>query len=146
MGYLNLPRNNFLNYQIILNKRDKSGSISCSELTKLFEKLGFHPSDDELEALLKQADTGRDGSIQFNEFKALMADQYDRKLSPAEIQKVFDYFDQDNSGFISVDELREAFKALGKPCTPNEFERMMSKIDQDGSGKISVDEFSKLVA
>jgi Ca2+-binding EF-hand superfamily protein len=115
-------------------------------LSKLFEKLGFHPSDEELEALLRQADTSRDGTIEFNEFKVLMGEKYAQKLSPAEIQRVFEYFDQDGSGFISVDELKEAFKALGKPCMPNEFERMLSKIDTDGSGKISVDEFSKLLA
>lgn len=74
-----------------------------------------------------------------------MAAQLTKKFTREEVQKVFEYFDKDQSGSISRDELEQVFKALGKTCTPGEFETILSKVDNDHSGKLNIDEFERIV-
>ena len=57
--------------------RDGSGSIDSSELRKLLESMGQHPSEEEVEALIRSVDgTGnceKDGRIQLREFLLMYA-------------------------------------------------------------------------
>ena len=61
-------------------------------------------------------------------------------------REVFDMFDADGSGTISMRELGYAFQAMGKKVTPDELDKMMKIVDKDHSGEIEYDEFLSLVA
>ena len=54
---------------------DGSGSISVIELNGLCEKLGLKVKDDELRALMKLMDRDGSGSVDFEEFATVMAEQ-----------------------------------------------------------------------
>jgi len=56
-----------------------------------------------------------------------------------ELEQVFASFDTDKSGFISLDELREALRALN--ISTMESKEFMAGIDTDGDGLISMQEF-----
>lgn len=51
---------------------DNSGSISRTEVRKIMKKLGQKLSDEELDAMMEEVDTDKDGQIDFNEFKSMM--------------------------------------------------------------------------
>jgi calmodulin len=51
---------------------DNSGSISRKEMKKLMKKLGQALSDEELDAMMEEVDTDKDGQIDFEEFKSMM--------------------------------------------------------------------------
>lgn len=51
---------------------DGSGSIDRKELKMLMKKLGQALSDGELDAMMDEVDTNKDGEISFEEFKAMM--------------------------------------------------------------------------
>merc|ERR1719510_2535152 len=51
---------------------DNSGKISKAELAGLFKKLGEEVTDDEVRAMLNDADKNDDALIDFDEFKQLM--------------------------------------------------------------------------
>ena len=51
---------------------DGSGSISRSEMKKLLKKLGQTLSDAELDAMMDEVDTDKNGEIDFEEFKNMM--------------------------------------------------------------------------
>jgi Ca2+-binding EF-hand superfamily protein len=51
---------------------DGSGSISKSEMKKLMKKLGQTLSDAELDAMMDEVDTDKNGEIDFEEFKNMM--------------------------------------------------------------------------
>ena len=57
--------------------RDGSGSIDAVELKALLKAMDQHPSPLELEELLQQMDTDGNGVIDFNEFAAVMGDQFE---------------------------------------------------------------------
>jgi len=46
--------------------RDKSGSVSLAEIKPTLYSLGL--ADDEIEALVAQHDSNKDGELQFDEF------------------------------------------------------------------------------
>nr|VDD56251.1 unnamed protein product [Brassica oleracea] len=64
--------------------------------------------------------------------------------NPEELKKVFDQFDSNGDGKISVGELGGVFKAMGTSYTESELNRALEDVDTDRDGFINVDEFSAL--
>ncbi|WZZ10983.1 hypothetical protein YC2023_096904 [Brassica napus] len=64
--------------------------------------------------------------------------------NPEELKKVFDQFDSNGDGKISVAELGGVLKAMGTSYTETELNRVLEDIDADRDGYINVDEFSTL--
>ncbi|OMO49897.1 Calcium-binding EF-hand [Corchorus capsularis] len=62
----------------------------------------------------------------------------------AELEKVFNQFDANKDGKISVSELADVLKAMGSSYSSEELERVMEDIDTDKDGFISLSEFSTL--
>ncbi|KAL3615351.1 hypothetical protein CASFOL_041012 [Castilleja foliolosa] len=59
-----------------------------------------------------------------------------------EVRKVFERFDANSDGKISVDELRGVLSALGSDTSADEVARMMQEIDTDKDGHINLQEFA----
>lgn len=62
--------------------------------------------------------------------------------NPDEIEKVFNQFDANGDGKISVAELGEALKAQGITVMPKDLQRVIEDLDSDRDGFISVKEFA----
>lgn len=86
-----------------------------------------------------------DGEISFGEFVRVMGAQFYRKYTNEEIREAFAYFDRDNSGYISVDELNEVMSKMGRHYSKNELDRMVRAVDTDGNGRIEINEFTRLL-
>ena len=71
--------------------------------------------------------------------------QSKRKFTSDEVKKAFDFFDKDNSGFISMDELRQVLVKMGRHVNDDELARIFNSIDKDANGKISIDEFAQML-
>ena len=61
-----------------------------------------------------------------------------------ECKEIFDYFDTDKDGEITLEELGELLRALGENPTEKELQKMMDQIDDDKSGRINFKEFLEL--
>ncbi|KAI8019958.1 hypothetical protein LOK49_LG04G01668 [Camellia lanceoleosa] len=59
-----------------------------------------------------------------------------------EVRKVFNRFDTNSDGKISLTELVHVMKALGSDTSEVDVKRMMEEIDTDHDGFISLDEFA----
>lgn len=60
-----------------------------------------------------------------------------------EVRKIFDKFDTNGDGKISVSELRSVFKALGVHRTSSEeIKEAVTEIDKDGDGAVDLHEFA----
>jgi thioredoxin 1 len=62
-------------------------------------------------------------------------------LTPAEVRAVFDSFDSDGSGALSVAELTAAVRSLGVRFPPDELQALVAELDVDRSDTIEWPEF-----
>ncbi|CAH8258064.1 unnamed protein product [Arabidopsis lyrata] len=61
-----------------------------------------------------------------------------------ELKKVFDQFDSNGDGKISVSELGNVFKSMGTSYTEEELNRVLDEIDIDRDGFINQEEFATI--
>jgi calmodulin len=93
---------------------DGDGTITTKELGEMMRSLGQSPTDAELRDMINEVDEDGNGTIEFNEFRAMM-ERKTRDTDPEEeLKEAFKLFDKDGSGTISTQELREVMKSLGR--------------------------------
>ncbi|KAL6999294.1 Calcium-dependent protein kinase 19 [Sarracenia purpurea var. burkii] len=112
---------------------DKNGTITYEELKAGLARLGSKLTEAEVKQLMEAADVNGNGTIDYIEF--ISATMHRHKLERDEhIYKAFQYFDRDNSGFITRDELETAMKdyGMGDKATIKE---IMSEVDTDNKRK-----------
>jgi len=121
------------------------GDITADELGHVMKSLGLNPSDAELLDIVAEADVNKDGVINFEEFLTLMSQTVKETDTEQELISAFRVFDQDNSGFISTDELRNVLKSLGENMTEAEIDDMLQMADKNGDGQIDYHEFASIM-
>uniref|UniRef100_A0A5B7AAA8 non-specific serine/threonine protein kinase n=1 Tax=Davidia involucrata TaxID=16924 RepID=A0A5B7AAA8_DAVIN len=122
---------------------DKSGTITYEELKTGLARLGSKLSEAEVQQLMEAADVDGNGTIDYIEF--ITATMHRHKLERDEhLYKAFRYFDKDNSGFITRDELETAMKeyGMGDEATIRE---IISEVDTDNDGRINYEEFCTMM-
>ncbi len=107
--------------------------------------IGEAPTDAEIQAIMKDIDANKDGTIDFNEFLSLMSRR--SKVSGAtmeqdELRHVFRVFDKDGNGTINLEELKTVMKNLGEGLSDEECRLMIKEADADGNGVIDFDGMS----
>ncbi|CAH2080200.1 unnamed protein product [Thlaspi arvense] len=67
------------------------------------------------------------------------------KLKVELLKEQFRSLDVDQTGFISVPELRYAMESIGEKITGDEVKEMIREVDLDGDGRLNYDEFAKVM-
>jgi len=85
------------------------------------------------------ADIDKDGSgtIDFEDFLAMMTTKMGERDSREEILKAFRLFDDDETGKISFKNLKRVAKELGENMTDEELQEMIDEADRDGDGEVN---------
>ncbi|KAL2322655.1 hypothetical protein Fmac_027034 [Flemingia macrophylla] len=129
---------------------DKSGAITYEELKAGLQRLGSKLTEAEVKQLMEAADVDGNGSIDYIEF--ITATMHRHKLErDDQLFKAFQYFDKDNSGFITRDELETAMKeyGMGDDATIKEIisevDTIISEVDTDHDGRINYEEFCAMM-
>ncbi|KAI3816966.1 hypothetical protein L1987_10751 [Smallanthus sonchifolius] len=121
---------------------DGSGFITYEELKTGLSKLGSRLAESEIQ-LLEAADVDKNGTIDYIEF--ITATMHRHKLDREEnLYKAFQFFDKDNSGFITRDELKQSMTqyGMGDEATINE---VLGDVDTDKDGTINYEEFATMM-
>ncbi|CAL0317475.1 unnamed protein product [Lupinus luteus] len=122
---------------------DNSGTITYEELRAGLQRLGSKLTETEVQQLMEAADVDGNGTIDYIEF--ITATMHRHRLEKDEhLHKAFQYFDKDNSGFITRDELETAMKeyGMGDKATIKE---IISEVDADNDGRINYEEFRTMM-
>jgi len=124
---------------------DHSGTIDIRELKAAMRALGFEMKKEEVKKLL--ADLDKDGNSQINldEFTQMMTGKMSSRDSAEEIQKVFQLFDEDKTGFITFKNLKKVCQELGENLTDQDIQEMIDEADRDNDGQISQEEFFRIM-
>jgi len=120
---------------------DGSGTIDPKELKAAMQSLGFEAKNQTIYQMIADIDKDGDGTIDFEEFVGMMTAKMSDKDSREGIQKVFNLFDDDSTGKISLRNLKRVAKELGETMTDAELLEMIERADLDGDGEINPDEF-----
>ncbi|XVF63622.1 hypothetical protein PTKIN_Ptkin09bG0101400 [Pterospermum kingtungense] len=118
---------------------DRSGTITLEELRVGLARLGSKLTESEIKQLMDAADVDKSGTIDYIEF--VTATMHRHRLEREDnIVKAFQFFDKDNSGFITRDELRQAMTeyGMGDEATIDE---VIEDVDTDKDGRINLEEF-----
>lgn len=134
--------------------RNHSGAIDAAELREAFTMLGQNLSDEEVEALMEEGDLTRDGKLSFDEFVGLLVGRLGagkgrgsrQEASKEQLRRVFEFFDEDKTGFITAEELKHVLELLGDGRVSLQDARaMVEYCDENGDGKIDLAEFESLM-
>jgi Ca2+-binding EF-hand superfamily protein len=79
------------------------------------------------------------GAIEFSEFVTMMTEQTEepQNVCSEQFRKVFNTFDKDGNGLITVKEFKKAMAGLGKKLSEKKVKKIMKEVDLDGDGCIN---------
>jgi centrin-3 len=107
--------------------------------------LGFDVKKQEVLSLMKEYDREGTGQIEYHDFLEIMTQKIGERDPIEEIMKAFKLFDEDNSGKISLRNLRRVARELGENLSDDELQAMIDEFDKDGDGEISQQEFLNIM-
>ncbi|XP_059668424.1 calcium-dependent protein kinase 32-like [Cornus florida] len=123
---------------------DNKGKINIDELRVGLHKLGHHIPDADIQILMEAGDVNNDGYLDCGEFVAISV--HLRKLgSDDHLLKAFEFFDQNQSGYIEVEELRGALADEVDTHNDEVINAIMQDVDTDKDGRISYEEFAAMM-
>lgn len=127
---------------------DADGSLTHLELAALLRSLGIKPSGDQVYVMLNNMDANGNGAVEFDELvSAIMPDINEQILGNQEkLLDVFNSFDRDGNGYITLAELAGSMAKMGQALTYKELKEMLEEADTDGDGVISFNEFTAIMA
>ncbi|KAK9532143.1 hypothetical protein VZT92_009545 [Zoarces viviparus] len=124
---------------------DKDHEIDYHELKVAMRALGFEVKKVDVLKILKDYDREGNGKISFEDFSEVVTDRILERDPAEEITKAFRLFDDDESGKISLRNLRRVARELGENVSDEELRSMIDEFDADGDGEINQQEFLSIM-
>ncbi|CAF0780984.1 unnamed protein product [Didymodactylos carnosus] len=121
--------------------KDGSGSIDSQEIGQLMRSLGQNPTNKQIEDLISQADKNGNQRLDFNEFVEFMSAHWNDRDQADELKEAFRLFDKDNSGYLTINELKQVMLNMGEKLSQEELDDMMREADLNHDGKLDYHEF-----
>ncbi|XP_064624707.1 myosin regulatory light chain sqh-like [Lineus longissimus] len=100
--------------------QNRDGFISKEDLLDMLHSLGKEPTDDEIEGMISEAA----GPINFTMFLTMFGEKLNGTDPEDVIKNAFGCFDEEGSGQINEDRLRELLMTMGDRFTEDEVELM----------------------
>ena len=113
---------------------------------KTYQGLGYELDEERADSIIKSVDKDKDGTIDMDEFMALMKPEMQRRLleqddSVEDFRAIFRDADVDYSGNLSASELYGCLLNNGIDLSFDELCELIGEFDVDSDGKLSIDEF-----
>jgi Ca2+-binding EF-hand superfamily protein len=130
---------------------DKSGDgkIEKSELKNILKALGAPTTDESLQAIVQLLDENQDGQISKEEFisfySANICFEHDHHGLHKLAHDIFQQFDQDQSGEITLGEFKAVMDAFNVGFTVDEMGDLVNELDEKDNGTIGEHEFFELL-
>ncbi|XP_066109571.1 centrin-4-like [Saccopteryx bilineata] len=124
---------------------DGSGTIDVKELKIAMQALGFEPKKEGVKKLIAEMGKEGTGIINFEDFFAIMSVKMTEKDEKEELLKAFKLFDADDTGSITLNNIKRVAKNLGENLTDDELQEMLNEADHGGNGEINEEEFLRMM-
>uniref|UniRef100_A0A803PTN0 non-specific serine/threonine protein kinase n=1 Tax=Cannabis sativa TaxID=3483 RepID=A0A803PTN0_CANSA len=120
------------------------GKVVLEELRIGLQKLGQQIPEPDLQILMEAADVDGDGALNYGEFVAVSV-HLRRMANDEHLHKAFSFFDQNGSGYIEIEELRNALNDEVDTNSEEVITAIMHDVDTDKDGRISYEEFAAMM-
>ncbi|KAH9980611.1 hypothetical protein BJV74DRAFT_856016 [Russula compacta] len=120
---------------------DKDGAVDYHELKVAMRALGFDLKKAEVLKTLRDHDKTGHGLLEYDDFVKIMTERILARDPMDEIRRAFQLFDDDNTGKISIRNLRRVAKEIGDRLEDDELQAMIDEFDLDQDGEINEQEF-----
>ncbi|CZT11035.1 hypothetical protein WAI453_007453 [Rhynchosporium graminicola] len=154
--YLSEEEISILKHEFDQYDTDKGGNITVEEFGRVMKASGQNPTAEELAQIIKEVDLDGDGTINFDEFIAMMtgrsrappievtspakeAATEEDVDSEADLKSAWAQFDPSLKGSITAAQFRQLLAGFGENVTDAEVDELMNSVD--GEDKISYREF-----
>lgn len=126
---------------------DNSGTIDENEMKLLMKSIGQTCNEEQIAQMMLELDLDGDGDITKDEFIRWIVKQNDGSEPSAEelAQILFDMFDTDHSGSISVQEFIDKMQKVAKDLSLDDITMIARELDEDESGSIDIAEFKEFL-
>ena len=95
--------------------------------------------------MIREIDTDKNDSIDFNEFLQLMRKRMRDTDTEEELVEAFKVFDRDGNGLISHAELKMVMKQIGEKYDDDQIAEIIKAGDKDNDGFLNYDEFIRMM-
>lgn len=119
------------------------GTIDVDELRECVTNLGTDAKHRTLHRLIDGIDASH--PLTFDEFLDVVASHLGDPDDRAHVDRIFRLFDDDGTGYITLQNLRRIATDLGETMSDAELLEMIERADTDRDGQISPDEFYGLM-
>lgn len=124
---------------------DGGGTIDPKELRAAMRSLGLETKNQTVYQMIQDIDKDAKGEIDFDEFLDLMTSKLAGSDTEEDVQKIFQLFDDDETGFITLHNLKRVASELGESMDDAELLEMIERADLDQDGQISPKEFYRIM-
>ncbi|KAI5747962.1 hypothetical protein M8J77_020412 [Diaphorina citri] len=132
---------------------DGTGFISVNDFKIAMKALGFEADKEEIRSLMWGGVTGtgdsasrdRSAGITFQEFQNIMGVKMNQVDSDVDLERAFDLFDDDETGTITLRNLRRVARQLGEDEGEEELQAMIDAADRRGVGEVSLEDFKHVM-
>lgn len=124
----------------MLMDTDRDGRVTYDELRAGLRKVGSQLGEPEIKLLMEVADVDGNGYLDYGEFVAVTI-HLQKMENDEHFHRAFMYFDKDGSGYIELDELRDALADESAETDADILTEIMREVDTDKDGRISYEEF-----
>ncbi|KAH8583623.1 centrin [Cryptosporidium sp. chipmunk genotype I] len=124
---------------------EKTGRIDYHELKVAMRALGFEVKKAQVLEIMREYDKSGSGQVEYKDFVEIMTQKILERDPREEILKAFKLFDDDNTGKISLKNLRRVARELGESISDDELQAMIEEFDKDMDGEINEEEFISIM-
>ncbi|KAG7471953.1 hypothetical protein MATL_G00103480 [Megalops atlanticus] len=121
--------------------QNRDGFIDKEDLHDMLASLGKNPSDDYLEGMMSEAP----GPINFTMFLTMFGERLNGTDPEDVIRNAFACFDEEGSGVIHEDHLRELLTTMGDRFTDEEVDELFREAPIDKKGNFNYAEFTRIL-
>ncbi|CAG5983007.1 unnamed protein product [Menidia menidia] len=121
--------------------QNRDGFIDKEDLHDMLASLGKNPSDEYLEGMMSEAP----GPINFTMFLTMFGERLNGTDPEDVIRNAFACFDEEGSGVIHEDHLRELLTTMGDRFTDEEVDELFREAPIDKKGNFNYAEFTRIL-
>ena len=142
-----IPEDHIESLRLAFSKIDKNGDgqLTLEELRDgLVEIPEIKLNENELINAINAMDANQNGLVDYSEFIAACLQSHNY-LQESHLRGAFAYFDKDNSGSISKEELRMCLQSDDFTLTEEQIDELLAGVDANNDGEVDYQEFLEMM-